>query len=481
MQDIHAPEALPQSAVEAFIKVVGAEHALTDPTTQTPYLEEWRGTFTGMSPLVLRPGSVEAVAEILKIANAHGIAVVPQAGNTGLVGGQTPHTTNTEVVVSIERLRTIRSVDPDGNTLIVDAGVTLAECQQAAEAEGRLFPLSLPSEGSCRIGGNIATNAGGVGVLAYGNTRQLIMGLEVVLPDGRIMSDLNTLKKNNTGYDLKNLFIGSEGTLGIVTGAVLKLFPLPAEKTTALVGLTELDHAIALLDLAQGQAGGNLTAFEFIPRLMIDLVCKHLDGARDPLGEQYPWYLLLEISGAKADGATAELMEAILADAAERELIVDGVIAGSVAQSKDLWMLREGISEAQKPEGGNAKHDISVPIRMIPEFVRRADKRILELMPDARPIPLGHFGDGNVHYNVIQPVGMNKADYIMRIPEISAIVYDVVTELGGSVSAEHGVGRAKRDAFKRTKDPVAYDVMRDIKRLFDPNGIMNPGKIFPDA
>jgi len=481
MQDTHAIPVLPQDAVAAFIDIVGREHAIADPQLQTPYLEEWRGTFTGVSPLILRPGSVEEVSAILKVANDHGVPVVPQAGNTGLVGGQTPHMSGTEVVVSIERLRSVRFVDPDGNTLIVDAGVTLAECQQAAEGVGRLFPLSLPSEGSCRIGGNIATNAGGVGVLAYGNTRQLIMGLEVVLPDGRIMSDLNTLKKNNTGYDLKNLFIGSEGTLGIVTGAVLKLFPLPAEKTTAMVTMQKLGDAIALLELAQGQAGGNLTAFEFVPRLMIELVTKHMDGARDPFAEVYPWYLLLEISGAKADGATAELMEAILSDAAERALIVDGVIAGSVAQSKDLWVLREGISEAQKPEGGNAKHDISVPINRIPEFIREADRRILELLPDARPVPLGHFGDGNVHYNVIQPIGMDKAEYIARVPEISAIVYDVVEACGGSISAEHGVGRAKRDAFKRTKDPVAYSLMRDIKRLLDPNGIMNPGKIFPDA
>lgn len=478
MQDAppHAP--LTDAVIDAFRDVVGAEHALTDPQIQTPYLTEWRGIYTGVSPLILRPGSVEEVAAILKIANAHRVPVVPQAGNTGLVGGQTPHATNSEIVVTIERMRRVRNVDPDGNTMTVDAGLTLAECQAAAADADRLFPLSLPSEGSCRIGGNIATNAGGVGVLAYGNTRQLIMGIEAVLPDGRVLSDLNTLKKNNTGLDLRNLFIGSEGTLGIVTGAVLKLFPLPAEKATAMVALERLETAIDLLAHMQKRAGGAVTAFEFIPRNVAEMVFRHIPGARDPFTTAHPWYVLTEFSGMKADGTTTELMEAVLMEASEQEMLLDAVIAGSVQQAKELWTIREGISEAQKHEGVSIKHDISVPVSKIPEFLEKATSRILEACPTARPVPLGHFGDGNVHYNVAQPLDMNGDTFRRYTKAFADITYDVVGELGGSVSAEHGIGRMKREALRETKDPVALDLMLSIKDLIDPNGIMNPGKVF---
>jgi FAD/FMN-containing dehydrogenase len=478
MQDAPAYGPLTDDIIAQFTSIVGAEHAITDPQMQTPYLQEWRGLYTGVSPLIVRPGSVQEVAEVLKIANANRIPVVPQAGNTGLVGGQTPHTTNTEIVITVERLRKVRSADPDGNTLTVDAGVTLAECQAAAAEIDRLFPLSLPSEGSCRIGGNIATNAGGVGVLAFGNTRQLIMGIEAVLPDGRILNDLNTLKKNNTGYDLKNLFIGSEGTLGIVTGAVLKLFPLPKEKATAMVALSELDHAIALLAHMQQRGGGALTAFEFIPRNVAEMVFRHIDGARDPFEVPHPWYVLTEFSGMKADGTTNELMESVLMEAAENALILDAVIAGSVQQAKDLWTIREGISEAQNHEGASIKHDISVPVNKIPEFLQKANRQILELCPDARPVPLGHFGDGNVHYNIAQPIGMEAAKFREYSKAFAEITYAVVGEMGGSISAEHGIGRIKKDALRQTKDPVALEMMHQIKQLFDPNGIMNPGKVF---
>lgn len=478
MQDAPAYGPLTSDVIAQFANVVGAQHAISDPQMQTPYLVEWRGLYTGVSPLILRPGTVQQVADVLAIANANNIPVVPQAGNTGLVGGQTPHTTNTEIVITVERLRGVRNVDPDGNTLTVDAGVTLAECQQAAAEVDRLFPLSLPSEGSCRIGGNIATNAGGVGVLAYGNTRQLIMGIEAVLPDGRVLNDLNTLKKNNTGFDLKNLFIGSEGTLGIVTGAVLKLFPLPHEKATAMVALEKLVHAIELLAHMQKFGGGALTAFEFIPRNVAEMVFRHIPGARDPFETDYPWYVLTEFSGMKADGTTKELIESVLMEAAEGELILDAVIAGSVQQSKDLWTIREGISEAQKHEGASIKHDISVPVRKIPEFLETANRRILELLPEARPVPLGHFGDGNVHYNIAQPIGMDAQEFLKFSKPFAAITYDVVGQLGGSISAEHGIGRIKREALQASKDPVALSMMRDIKALFDPNGIMNPGKVF---
>ncbi len=372
MQDAAPNASIAADVIDRFRAVVGAEHALTDPAQQTPYLHEWRGLYTGTSPLVLRPGSVAEVSEVLKIANAHRVAIVPQAGNTGLVGGQTPHMTNSEVVLTVERLKRVRAVDTASNTLTVDAGVTLAECQQAAADVDRLFPLSLPSEGSCRIGGNLATNAGGVGVLAYGNTRQLVMGIEVVLADGRILDDLNTLKKNNTGYDLKNLFIGSEGTLGIITGAVLRLFPRPAEQATAMVALDTLESALELLAHMQRRAGTQVTAFEFIPRLVAEFVLRNIKGARDPFQNAFPWYVLIEVSGMKADGSTTDLLESALMEASA----VDAVLASSVQQAKELWLLREGISEAQKYEGANIKHDISVPIPSIPEFIDRANARI---------------------------------------------------------------------------------------------------------
>ncbi len=471
------PPTLDDRLIDAFRAIVGDAHALVDPEQQSPYLHEWRGLYSGASPLILRPGSVDEVAKVLALANAHRIPVVPQAGNTGLVGGQTPFATNTEIVISVERLTTVRNIDPAGNTLTVDAGVTLADCQAAAETAGRLFPLSLPSEGSCRIGGNIATNAGGVGVLAYGNTRQLVMGLEAVLPDGRILSDLNTLKKNNTGYDLKNLFIGSEGTLGIITGAVLRLFPKPAEKVTAFVALAELPAALSLLERAQQTAGSNLTAFEFIPRIVLEFVCRHIVGARDPLSEPHPWYCLIEVSGPNPDGQAEHTLQALLEAGAENGLILDGVVAGSIQQSNDLWKLREGISEAQKPEGANIKHDISVPIRLIADFVDAANARVEQICPGARPLALGHFGDGNVHYNVAQPVNMKAEDFHALGPQVTAAVYDEVLKRGGAISAEHGIGRIKVDVLARTKDPVALDLMRGIKNLIDPNGIMNPGKV----
>lgn len=463
--------------IARFRDIVGEAHALTDPHQQMPYLREWRDMYAGTSPLVLRPGSVEEVSRILALANEHQVPVVPQAGNTGLVGGQTPFATNTEVVLTVERLTRIRAVDPAGGTMTVEAGVTLAECQNAAAEVDRLFPLSLPSEGSCRIGGNIATNAGGVGVLAYGNTRQLVMGLEVVLPDGRILRDLNTLKKNNTGYDLRNLFVGSEGTLGVITAAVIRLFPKPAEKVTAFVALPELRSAIELLGRAQGIAGSNLTAFEFIPGIVLEFVTRHVPGARDPLDRDYEWYALLEVSGFTPDGAAERTMQMVLEHGAEAGLILDGVVAGSIAQSRDLWKLREGISEAQKPEGANIKHDISVPIASIPAFIEEASARCAEICPGVRPLALGHFGDGNVHFNVCQPMGMDRDAFLALGEEISAAVYETVARYGGAISAEHGIGRIKREALARVKDPVALELMRSIKGLLDPNGIMNPGKV----
>ena len=394
--------------IERFAAIVGREHALTDPDQQMPFLVEWRDQFPGRAPLVLRPGSVAEVSAIVKLANEARVAIVPQTGNTGLVGGQTPHMSNTEVVLSLARLRNVRHVDAPGYTMTVEAGLTLAEVQAEAEKVGRLFPLTLPSEGSCRIGGNLATNAGGVGVLAYGNTRQLVLGIEAVMADGRIWDGLRAVKKDNSGYDLRDLLIGSEGTLGIITAAVLKLFPRPAEKATAMVALTAPEPVLDLFVMAQEASGQALTAFEFMPRIVIDMILRNIKGTREPFATVYPWYALLEISGAKADGTANAALETVLTEASERGLILDATIAGSLAQAKDLWRLREGVSEGQKYEGGNIKHDVSVPVARIPEFLRRADAAVELICSGARPIGVGHFGDGNIHYNVAQPPGMDK-------------------------------------------------------------------------
>ena len=442
-----------------------------------PFLREWRDLYFGRAAVVLRPGSTAEVSQILALANEHKIAVVPQAGNTGLVGGQTPFEHGAEIVVSVARLNKVRELDAGGTSMTVEAGVTLADAQAAAASIGRLFPLSLPSEGSCRIGGNLSTNAGGVGVLAYGNTRALTLGIEAVLPDGRVINGLKALKKDNTGYDLKDLLIGAEGTLGIITAAVLKLFPMPAEKATAFVTLAKIDDAMALLKLAEGATGRSLTAFEFIPRICIEFVTRHVPGTREPFATAYPWYVLIEVSGAKADGTAARELESILTTATESGLVLDAVLATSIAQQKDFWRLREGISEAQKPEGGNIKHDISVPIPRIPEFITRANAMVEKICPGARPLPLGHFGDGNVHYNIAQPIGMDKNRFLDFWDKIADAVHGLVSEMNGSISAEHGIGRMKREALALHKGPVEMELMRGIKRVFDPNGIMNPGKV----
>ncbi|MCL4765945.1 MAG: FAD-binding oxidoreductase [Hyphomicrobiaceae bacterium] len=463
--------------IDRLAAIVGPEHALTDPDQQLPYLREWRDLFFGRTPLVLRPGSTEEVSRILALANEARVGVVPQAGNTGLVGGQTPFGTGTEIVLSVSRLKQVRDIDPAAYCMTVEAGLTLAECRAAAERADRLLPLSLPSEGSCRIGGNLATNAGGVGVLAYGNARQLALGLEVVLADGRVIPGLKALKKDNTGYDLKDLFIGSEGTLGIITAAVLKLFPRPVETATAMVALSEIAQALDLFSLSQETAGRSVTAFEFIPRICVEFVTRHVAGTREPFAKAYPWYVLIEISGAKPDGQAAREMEDVLGQAAERGLLLDAVLASSLAQARDLWRLRESISEAQKPEGGNIKHDVSVPIARIAEFIARADRIVESICPGARPLPLGHFGDGNVHYNVAQPVGMDKQRFMELWEPITGAVHALAAEMDGSISAEHGIGRVKRADLERHKSPVELDLMRRIKAAFDPNGILNPGKV----
>jgi len=468
---------VPPDVLKRFSDIVGSEHALSDPEQQLPYLREWRDRYVGQAALVLRPATTEQVAEIMKTAHESGVGIVPQAGNTGLVGGQIPSETGAEIVLSVSRLKRIRTVDPGGIAMVVEAGVTLAQVHAAADEGGRLFPLSLPSEGSCQIGGVLATNAGGVDVLAYGNARNLTLGLEVVLADGRIWDGLKTLKKDNTGYDLRDLFIGSEGTLGIITAAALKLFPKPAEKATALVALPKIESALSLFRLAEGRAHSGLTAFEFMSRFTIELVLRHIPDTKLPLQEKAPWYVLIEVCGAEADGTAAATLERVLAEAAEKGLVTDGVIAGSLAQAKALWRLRETASEAQKPEGGSIKHDISVPVSLIPEFLARAATVVEAVSPGARPVVFGHFGDGNVHYNVTQPPHMEKERYLALWDRMSAAVHGLVARMGGSISAEHGIGRMKRGDLVKYKSPVELEIMRALKSALDPKAILNPGKL----
>ena len=456
--------------------IVGAKNAISDPAGQAPHLTEWRGRYTGRTPLVLKPGSVGEVAAILKACNAARVGVVPQAGNTGLVGGQIPHETGTEIVLSVSRLNKVRSLDADASALTVDAGVSLSTVQATAEKAGFLFPLSMASEGSCCIGGNIATNAGGVAVLAYGNMRAQVLGLEAVLADGRIWNGLSSLRKDNTGYDLKNLLIGSEGTLGVITAATLKLHPRPIDKATALVALADLNAVAAFFKLAQSQAGSSLTAFEFMSKRALEFSLKHGASSRAPFAGMPNWSVLIELSLHEAGRATPQI-ETILKRGAEHGDVIDAVISASLSQTKDLWRLRESISSAQKPEGGSIKHDISVPVSAIGTFISRADVLVEKLCPGARPVTFGHFGDGNVHYNISQPVGANTAAFVARWDDISHAVHGLVVELGGSISAEHGIGRMKRDELAQIKSPVDLGMMRDIKAALDPKGILNPGKV----
>jgi FAD/FMN-containing dehydrogenase len=471
------PPTIPAPSPEtlaAFAAIVGEKYALTDPAAMESYLTEHRRLYQGKTPLILKPGTTEEVSRILALANETGTTIVPQGGNTGLVGGQIPF--GNEVVVSLERLNRIRSVDPHGNVLIAEAGVTLAGAQKAAEEVGRLFPLSIASEGSCQIGGNLATNAGGLQVLAYGNARAQVLGLEVVLADGRVWNGLRALRKDNTGYDLRDLFIGSEGTLGIITAAVLRLVPPPKSKATAIAGFASLDDAARFFDLALETGAGELTAFELIPRIGIDFVLRHADGARDPLEAPQPWYALIEIASQRADEAQVRA-EALLVQAVEAEIIADAVLAASLAQAAEFWRLREMLSEVQLYEGGSIKSDISVPVADLPVFLSRAIDAVKAIVPDCRPVPFGHYGDGNIHFNVSQPVGADKAAFLARWPEFSSAINAVVLDLGGSISAEHGIGQQKRDLLPKVKAPLEMELMRKIKDLFDPRGILNPGKL----
>jgi D-lactate dehydrogenase (cytochrome) len=464
---------LPAELIAKFRAIVGDKYAVTDAADIAPYVTEERDLFRGRSPLVLRPGSTAEVSEICKVASAHRIALVPQGGNTGLVGGQTPH--HGEVVVSLRRLDRIREIDLSSNTMTCEAGVVLQIAQQRAAQADRLFPLSLGAEGSCTIGGNLSTNAGGTAALAYGVAREMALGLEVVLADGRILNGLSKLKKDNTGYDLRNLFIGAEGTLGIITAATLKLFPKPRAVETGYVGLKSPADALKLLAIAQSEAAGNLTSFELLADIAVDFSIRHGIDIRDPLTSKHPWYVLMELSSPREDAGGA--LESILARGMEDGIVDDAVIAANLSQRAAFWKLRDEMSAAQKPEGGSIKHDVSVPVAMVPRFIAEANAAVVKLIPGARPVPFGHLGDGNIHYNVSQPVGGNTADFMSRWHEVNEVVFSIVLRLGGSISAEHGIGVLKRDELPDVKDKVAIELMRGIKAMLDPLGIMNPGKV----
>lgn len=440
----------------------------------SPYLAEPRDLYHGRALCVLKPRTAREVGDILALCNETGAPVIPQGGNTGLVGGQTPDASGASVVLSLERLNQIRAVDADADAMTLEAGVTLAQAQDAAQAADRYFPLSLASEGSCTIGGNLSTNAGGVHVIAYGSMRDLALGVEVALADGRLLSMLGALRKDNTGYDLTRLFIGSEGTLGVITAATLKLFPRPRSRAVAFLGLRDPAQALQLLNFVKGRAGPSLHAFEIASRSGLELVLRHIPGTRDPLAQPHDWYALVEIA-AFTEGEAERAGAQILAAALDAGLAQDATLAQSLDQAGALWKLRESMSEAQKREGGSIKHDVAVPVNEIPHFIEETGRRLREAFPQARPIPFGHMGDGNIHYNVSQPVGGDKAEFLARWAEINAIVHGVVRELGGSISAEHGIGRLKRDLLRETKDPAALDAMRAIKAALDPSGILNPG------
>jgi FAD/FMN-containing dehydrogenase len=457
-------------------QIVG-DRGLVDASEAKPYETDWREQYHGRAAAVVRPASTDEVARVVKLLAGLRIPIVPQGGNTSLCGASVPDTSGTQVVVNLSRMNRVRAIDAANNTMTVEAGCILATLQEVAESHGRLFPLSLGAQGSCEIGGNLSTNAGGTGVVRYGNTRELVLGLEVVLPDGRVWEGLRGLRKDNTGYDLKHLFVGAEGTLGIITAAVLKLFPLPRSHATAFVAVQSPEAAVTLLSHLKGACGERITGFELIGRVVFDMVMRHIPGSRDPLPRPSPWYVLVELSDSTEGPALDSLLQEALGAAAETGIVQDAALAASQAQRAEFWKLRENVTEAQKQDGVSIKHDVSVPVSRVPELIERAGTALAAKFPDIRIVAFGHVGDGNIHYNCSKSERQAAREFFEQAPEVNRVVYEVVSALGGSISAEHGLGQLKREEIKAYKSALELELMRSIKKTLDPHGLMNPGKV----
>jgi FAD/FMN-containing dehydrogenase len=455
---------------------VGQDGLVLDGEAQTPYLNDWLGKWHGRAAVVVRPRDTEQTAAVMRICHQTHTPVVTQGGNTGMSGGATPDCSGAQVILSTARMRTVRHVDPINNTITVDAGVLLAEVQRAADQADRFFPLSLGSEGSCTIGGNLATNAGGIAVLRYGNTRELALGLEVVLPDGRVWHGLRALRKDNTGYDLRDLFIGSEGTLGVITGAVLKLFPRPVARATAWVGADSLDALVQTFSRLRTLCAERLVAFEMLSDASLQLILQHVADVRPPLAGPHAFHALVELADTQPQGLP-ELLERGLSEAMECQALNDVVISASEGQRLAFWKIREGISQAQVRAGKAVKHDIALPISAIAQFCTEAGAAVQAVLPGAHIVNFGHLGDGNLHYNVLLPLDVDASRLVTSTSALNRCVHDLVTAMGGSISAEHGVGQLRRDELQHYKSTVEMDLMMAIKRVLDPNQIMNPGKL----
>ncbi len=468
----------PDSRTLAELKgAVGAGGWLEEPADVAPYLTDLRRLYHGATPLVLQPNAAEQVARILAICHRDRVAVVPSGGNTGYCGGATPDESGTQVVLSMRRMNRVRRIDAADYSLVIEAGATLAEARAAAERADRLFPLSLGSEGTAQIGGNLSTNAGGTAVLRYGMMRDLVLGLEVVLADGRTLDALKSLRKDNTGYDVKSLFIGAEGTLGVITAACLKLFPRPADAATALVGLASPREALELLGRLRTAAGDQISTFEIMPRIAVELTVRHVQGVANPLDMGSAWFLLVELTSPNARARLTELLTRELEEAAMNGTIGDAMIAASLAQSQAMWKLRESVPEAQRRHGASLKHDVSVPVSAIPRLIEEGTALAQRLVPGGEVIGYGHLGDGNLHFNVSQRPGADAEEFLRHGKVLEPAVFDLVERLGGSISAEHGIGRLKVQELAHRADPVELAVMRALKRTLDPHGILNPGKI----
>ena len=463
--------------IETLKHICGETHVLTGEGL-TAYERDWRGREHGRALCVVRPGSTLEVSAVVKVCAALDLAMVPQGGNTGLVMGSTPDTSGREVVINLQRMNKVRHLDPANATLTAEAGCILQQVQQAADRAGFLFALSLASEGSCTLGGNLASNAGGTQVLRYGNTRDLCLGLEVVTAQGHVWQGLSGLRKDNTGYDLRHLFIGSEGTLGIITAATMKLFPKPAAQRTAWAAVPSVQAAIDLLGMAQQQLGAGLTGFEMMSQIALGLVARHFPSLQVPLWQDAPYCVLLELSDTESEAHAEHRLEQLLGAALEKQVANDVVIAQSLSQSRELWQVRESISSAQAAEGLNIKHDISLPVSAIAAFVKQTDAALVQALPGIRVVNFGHLGDGNLHYNIQCPEGADAAHFLKtHEPAVNDLVYEAVMSFGGSVSAEHGIGRLKVDSLPQYKDPVALQLMRSIKQALDPQNLMNPGRV----